>query len=134
MNYEELLNTAYENVKTSSGNGERFKMVDVRVEITGNKTAISNFSQILSHIRRNSDELCKFLSKELASQCRPDGDRLIFNRKIQSQKVVEKVNLYVSKYVLCKQCGKPDTEIVRESGLAFMHCLACGAKHSLGNL
>jgi translation initiation factor 2 subunit 2 len=134
MNYEELLDQAYKDVKSSSGNGERFKMIDVRVEITGNKTVISNFSAVLSHIRRRSEELCKFLSKELASQCRVEGDRLIFNRKIPPSKVVEKVNLYVGKYVLCKECKKPDTEILREGGLAFMHCLACGAKQSLGNL
>jgi len=134
MNYEELLNEAYENVKTQEGSGERFKMIDVKVEITGNKTVIANFSQMLSHIRRTSEQLCKFLSKELASQCKVEGDRLIFNRKIPSQKVIEKVNLYVQKYVLCKECKKPDTEIVREDGLSFMHCLACGAKHSLGNL
>jgi translation initiation factor 2 subunit 2 len=134
MNYEQLLDEAYENVKVSEGSGERFKMIDVKVEITGNKTVIANFSQILSHIRRKPEEFCKFLSKELASQCKSEGDRLIFNRRIPPQKVIEKVNLYVSKFVLCKECGKPDTEIQREGGLAFMHCLACGAKHSLGNL
>tara|TARA_Y100000310_G_scaffold15748_1_gene15838 strand:- start:388 stop:789 length:402 start_codon:yes stop_codon:yes gene_type:complete len=133
MNYEELLDEAYENVKSTSGGGERFKMIDVRVETTGNKTAIVNFSQILSHVRREADEVSKFLSKELAAPCKIEGERLILNRRIPVPKVIEKVNLYVSKFVLCAECGKPDTEIIREGGLRFMHCLACGAKHSLGN-
>ncbi len=133
-NYEELLNKAYTEVKEVSHSGERFKMIDVKVEITGNKTAISNFTQILSHIRRKSDELCKFLSKELATQCKPDGERLILNRKIPNQKVTEKINLYVNKFVICKECKKPDTEIIKEGPVNFVHCLACGAKHSLGKI
>ena|SRR3989344_352536 len=133
MNYEQLLDEAYKNIKEVSHNGERFKMVDVKVEIIGNKTVISNYSQILSHIRRKSDEFSKFLSKELAAPCKQEGERLILNRKIPSQKVVEKIILYVNKFVLCKQCKKPDTEIVKEGNLRFMHCLACGAKNSLGN-
>ena len=132
--YVKLLGEAYDNVKEVKGSGERFKMIDVKVEITGNKTVISNFSQISSHIRRKPENLSKFLSKELASSCKLDGDRLILNRKISSQKVIEKVNLYVSKFVICHECKKPDTELLREGGLSFMHCLACGAKHSLGNL
>ena len=133
MNYEQLLNDAYENVKEVSHSGERFKMIDVRVEITGNKTVICNFSAILSHIRRKPERIIKFLSKELAAPAKQEGDRLILNRKIPVAKVIEKVNLYVNKFVICKQCGKPDTEIVREGNLSFIHCLACGAKHSLGN-
>jgi len=134
MNYEELLDEAYDNVKEVSHSGERFKLPEMKVEVIGNKTVIYNFAQVVSYVRRKPEDLCKFLSKELAAPCKPDGDRLILNRKIPSQKIIEKVNLYVGKYVLCKECGKPDTEIFKEGGLAFMHCLACGAKHSLGRI
>ena len=133
-NYEELLNKAYTEVKEVTHSGERFKMIEVKIEITGNKTVICNFIQILSHIRRKSDELCKFLSKELATQCKTDGERLILNRKIPSQKVNEKINLYVTKFVICKECKKPDTKILKEGPVSFTHCLACGAKHALGKI
>ncbi|MEK6812055.1 MAG: translation initiation factor IF-2 subunit beta, partial [Nanoarchaeota archaeon] len=32
-------------------------------------------------------------------------------------------------FVLCKECKKPDTELLREDRVTFIHCLACGAKH-----
>ena len=133
MDYGQLLDYAYENVKTPNGNGERFDMPKMRVEIIGNKTVISNFSQICGYIRRDEEEVCKFLSKELATQCKKDGDRLILNRKIPVQQVIDKINLYVRKFVLCPSCKKPDTEILRESGSKVIHCLACGAKKSLGS-
>ncbi|MEM3074577.1 MAG: translation initiation factor IF-2 subunit beta [Candidatus Pacearchaeota archaeon] len=134
MDYEQLLEDAYKNLKKSSSIGERFKMPEIKIEIIGNKTILSNFSQVSSYIRRKPENLMKFLSKELASQCKHEGDRLIFNRKILSQKVIEKVYLYIQKFVICKECKKPDTEIIKEDNLSFIHCLACGAKHSLGNI
>jgi ABC-type dipeptide/oligopeptide/nickel transport system ATPase subunit len=39
---------------------------------------------------------------------------------------------YVNKYVICAECKKPDTALVKENGFYFVNCLACGAKHSLG--
>ena len=33
----------------------------------------------------------------------------------------------------CKDCGKPDTELIKEDRFTFIHCLACGAKHSIRN-
>ena len=134
-NYEQLLNKAYEKVKQiSSVSEDRFKMIEVKVNIIGNKTVISNFSQISTHIRRKPDNIIKFLSKELAAFCKPEGERLILNRKIPEQRVIEKVNLYVNKFVLCRECKKPDTEIFKEHSFSFIRCLACGAKHSLGNI
>lgn len=134
MGYEELLEQAYEKVKTSSGNGERFEIPKLNIMMIGNKTIICNFSQIVAHIRRKPEALCKFFSKELAAMCKCDGDRLILNRKIPEKQVQEKFRLYVDKCVLCKECGKPDTELVKKDGLTLVHCLACGAKSPLGKM
>lgn len=132
MEYEDLLNEAYENVKQSSGNGERFSIPTLKVQVIGNKTSITNFSQVLSQIRRTATEVSKFLTKELATSAKTEGERLILNRKLSEKQLQAKFVVYVDKYVLCKECKKPDTEIHRKEGLLFMHCLACGAKQSLG--
>ena len=132
--YEQLLDYAYNKIKTSSSNSERFDVPKPIVQNIGNKTVISNFSQISTHIRRKQEDIIKFLSKELAAFCKPEGERLILNRKIPEQRIIEKINLYVNKFVLCKECKKPDTEILKEHNFSFMRCLACGAKHSLGNI
>tara|TARA_Y100000310_G_C20594458_1_gene769762 strand:+ start:621 stop:1025 length:405 start_codon:yes stop_codon:yes gene_type:complete len=132
MDYEKLLDEAYKNVKETKSTGERFAIPKLEIRIVGNKTVISNFAQITSNIRRNSEDLCKFFSKELAAMCKLDGERLILNRKIPESQIQNKFKVYVEKYVLCKECKKPDTELIKKEGLTFVHCLACGAKHSLG--
>ena len=68
----------------------------------------------------------KFLAKELASQGDIQNERLILSRKLSSKEVNEKVNKYVSSFVLCSNCKKPDTELTSEGSKVLMRCLACG--------
>ncbi len=132
--YENLLDNAYNNIKvvSSSKNFERFEIPKAEVNIVGNKTYLTNFPQIVSYIRRSPENLCKFISKELAAFCKIEGDRLMINSKIPSSKINEKIALYVKTYVICQECKKPDTELIKQNSFTFIHCLACGAKHSLG--
>jgi translation initiation factor 2 subunit 2 len=69
--------------------------------------------------------------KELATSGQREGDRLILNNKIPSSKINLKIEQYIKEFVICKECGKPDTELRKENRLTFLHCLACGAKHSV---
>lgn len=130
MTYEELLEEAYKKIKPVQSKG-RFEILKIESHIQGNKTIISNFSQIASHLRRKPEHLEKFLEKELAAQGKLDNERLIIIRKIPGKKIQEKIQFYVEKYVLCKECGKPDTELLKEGNFYFIRCLACGAKHSI---
>jgi translation initiation factor 2 subunit 2 len=129
--YEKLLNQAYTEVKHLGGNGERFEVPKVEGHFEGKKTILTNFSQVAANLRRTPEHLQKFLSKELAAQGVQDKDRLILTKKISSSKINPKIEQYAKEFVLCKECGKPDTEILKEDRMSFLHCLACGAKHSI---
>ena len=131
--YEQLLNEAYKNVKqiSSGSNGERFEIPKIEGHFEGKKKFLTNFFQIADYIRRNPLHFQKFLLKELATSGQIEGDRLVFNNKIPSAKINQKIEQYVKEFVLCKECGKPDTELIKEDRLSFIHCLACGAKHSV---
>tara|TARA_Y100000310_G_scaffold330362_1_gene401861 strand:- start:2697 stop:3104 length:408 start_codon:yes stop_codon:yes gene_type:complete len=131
MEYEKLLDEVYKKVKQVSTNSERFEIPKVEGHFEGKKTIITNFSQIVDYIRRNSEHLQKFLLRELATSGQIDGDRLILNNKVPSAKIKQKIEEYVKEFVLCKECKKPDTELLKEDRLLFIHCLACGAKHSV---
>lgn len=128
MDYETLLDEAYENV-TAATACERFEVIGVKGHHEGIRTVITNFPQIAACIRRDQAHLIKFLSKELASSAELSGDRLILSRKLSSKVVNEKIEKYVGIYVTCKNCGKPDTEL-SDSGNSCMtvRCLACGTK------
>ena len=132
-NYSSLLEKAYKNIKPlESGDKEgRFEIPKVEGHIEGNKTIITNFKQICDYLRRNSSHILKFLLKELASSGKTQGERLILTSKISSRTINEKIEQYTNEFVLCKECKKPDTEIIKQDRFSFLHCLACGAKHSV---
>ncbi len=132
--YEELLNEAYKKLKAPEGNGERFEIPKAQGLFEGKKTIITNFSHIVSYLRRNPEHFQKFLLKQLASSGEIDGDRLILNQKVPSAKINQKIEEYVKEFVLCKECGKPDTELIKDERLTFIHCLACGAKHPVSKI
>ena len=129
-NYEKLLETAYNKVKTVAGaNEERFEIPKIQGHFQGKKTILTNFFQIASHIRRNPEHFQKYILKQLAASGTKEGDRLILNIKVPSSKINQKIEDYVKEFVLCKECKKPDTELIKQDRLTFLHCLACGAKH-----
>lgn len=130
-NYEKLLEDAYKKVKQIDTSSSRFEIPKVQGHFEGKKTILTNFFQLASHIRRNPEHFQKFMLKELAASGHKDGDRLILNIKVPSAKINLKVEQYVKEFVLCKECGKPDTELTKEDRFTFIKCLACGAKHSV---
>ncbi len=130
-NYEKLLELAYEKVKKVDIAKERFVVPKIEGHIEGKKTILTNFLQIASYLRRTPEHFQKFLLRELATQGQVEGERLVLNNKIPSTKINQKIEEYAREFVLCKECEKPDTEIVKEDRLSFVHCLACGAKHSI---
>ncbi len=130
-NYEQLLEDAYKNVKPVESKIDRFDLPKVEGHIEGIKTIVTNFKQICSNIRRNPEHVLKYLLKELASPGTIKEDRLILTRKISGKAIGEKIKKYIDMFVICKECGKPDTELTKEDRLSFIHCLACGAKKSV---
>jgi len=128
--YDKLLEKAYKAIKPISA-GERFEVPKVKGHIEGTKTIITNFSQIVSILRRDKEHVAKFLFKELATPGIIDNERLILNRKINSARINEKINEYVNEFVTCMECKKPDTQLMKENRMMFIHCLACGAKKTV---
>jgi len=129
--YEQLLDDAYKKIKKVEGSSERFEIPKVEGHFEGRKTIITNFFQIASYIRRNPEHFQKFMLKELATSGQKEGERLVLNNKIPSEKINQKIEQYVKEFVVCRECGKPDTELIKQDRLSFIHCLACGAKHSV---
>jgi len=129
--YEKLLDLAYKDIKPIEHKGERFEVPKIEGHAEGTKTILINLPQIASYLRRDINHLLKYLLKELATSGAIKQNRVILQRKINSLKINEKIEDYVKEFVLCEQCGKPDTELIREKGFNFLHCLACGAKHSV---
>ena len=129
--YEQLLEEAYKSIKPIESNIDRFEIPKVEGHIEGNKTIVTNFKQISSYLRRTPEHLLRFLLKELAAPGSIKGDRLVLTRNISSKMINEKIQAYTQQYVICKECKKPDTELMKDGEFNFIHCLACGAKKSV---
>jgi len=129
MGYEKLLDEVYGEVKQADTSGKRFEIPKIEGHFEGKKTILTNFFQIASYLRRDPAHFQKFMLKELAASGQREGDRLVLNIKVPSAKINQKIENYVKEFVLCKECKKPDTEIIKEGRVSFVHCLACGAKH-----
>ena len=129
--YEKLLEEAYSKIKKVGNKLDRFEIPKVEGHFEGKKTIITNFSQIASIFRRSPEHLQKFMLKELAASGQREGDRLILNIKVPSAKINQKIEEYAQEFVICRECKKPDTELVREDRITFIKCLACGARHSV---
>jgi translation initiation factor 2 subunit 2 len=130
MGYEEMLNEAYEKVEVNEeGVSDRFEILKVTGHHEGVRTVITNFIKVSENLRRSAEHLLKFLGRELGISGEVTGERAVLSRKVSSKNVNAKVEKYARQYVICKGCGKPDTELDEENGgKKFVRCLACGKK------
>ena len=126
MEYEELLKKAMQNLPAKSES--RFEIPVASVHIGKKQTLIMNFSEIVKTLRRESSGVAKYLFKELATRGALHGNELVLQSKISSSLINQRIKEYVKDFVICKECGKPDTIIQKIDGYVFIKCEACGAK------
>ena len=129
MDYLQLLKRAKEHLPEIQETKERFEIPKVTGHVQGNKTIINNFIVIVKAFGREQDKLLKYLQRELATPAVIDGQRLILGRKINSDFINKKIEQFARDFVLCKECGKPDTKLIKEDRFLFLKCTACGARH-----
>ncbi len=129
MDYKELLKKAREAVPKKVVEKERFEIPAVKSHIQGNTTVIANFVQIADYIHRDPEHLLKYILRKLATpgEIKKTGS-VIIRSKIPSSRINERIEEYVKEFVLCKECGKPDTKLIKEEKGTILRCLACGAR------
>lgn len=131
MDYEALLDKGMKAVPKKTGTGERFEVPKAVLEKAGRRTIIVNIIDIASQLRRESDHFIKFILKELATKGELSGQRLFVLGVFTTDMINKKIETYVKEYVLCKECGKPDTKLIKEDRYTIMRCEACGARQTM---
>ncbi|MBI4439810.1 translation initiation factor IF-2 subunit beta [Candidatus Woesearchaeota archaeon] len=127
--YTALLKKVREKLPESSTLRERFEVPKVLGHIQGNRTIVSNFPQIAQALGRDQHHMLKFILKELATPGDLKKTGLLFGAKIPASRINDKIRLYADRFVLCPECGKPDTKLEKEGPVTMLKCAACGAKH-----
>lgn len=126
--YETLLNKAEEELPEREEGSDRFVIAKVVGHIEGNKTVIVNLKKIAKDIGRDENHLLKYLLRELATPGKFAGDHTIFGTKVPAISINKKIKKYVSEFVFCSECGKPETKLIEEKEINYLRCLACGVK------
>jgi translation initiation factor 2 subunit 2 len=124
--YDALLKKAYSNLTEPTESTERFTVPEAKVYIEGKTTILENFAEIADVVRREKDHLMKYLLGELGTAGKIDGNRAIFNGKFEPTLISGLIKSYVEDYVICSECGKPDTRLVKDDRFLLLRCDACG--------
>jgi len=132
LDYEKLLKKARKELPVKSTETARFEIPKVVGHLQGNRTVVSNFMQIAQHFGIDPKHMLKYILKELATpgEFKKSGV-VIFGTKLSASRINEKIQQYADVFVICKECGKPDTKLEKEGDIYFIKCQACGAKHSV---
>lgn len=132
--YENLLERAIDQLPPEVFESKRFSVPKAYSVIQGNRTFIQNFREIADALNRDPQHLLKFLLRELGTAGNLEGGRAIMQGKFTHYLINERVDDYVQKFVMCHECNRPDTRIIREDRIFILKCEACGAKAPLKTL
>jgi translation initiation factor 2 subunit 2 len=134
MDYNELLERGMKNMPKQASEGERFEIKKAITQKDGRKTIIVNFLEVAKSLRRDPNHLLKFLLKELATKGDYSGQRLTVLGNFTADHINKKIDIYVGSFIVCPECGKPDTQLFKEGKFTIMKCEACGARSTTSKI
>ncbi len=129
--YESLLKRGKKALPERAEADARFIIPKIRGHVQGNKTVLSNFLQIAKHLGRNPKHMLKYVLKELATPGEIKKNFILLGTKVPASRINEKIQKYADTFVICRECGKPDTNMTKEGNIYFVKCQACGARYSV---
>ncbi|NHN48781.1 translation initiation factor IF-2 subunit beta [Halostella sp. JP-L12] len=129
MDYDEQLDRAIEETPEIEGTSDRFDVPDPEVRQEGKASVYENFQDTVDRLGRDEDHVMKYLQNELGTSGHIDeSGRARLTGEFDEDRIAEALDEYTEEYVLCDECGLPDTQIEREQGVQVLRCEACGAR------
>lgn len=108
----------------------RYKMERVTTRQQGNYTNITNLEKICTSISRPTEHILKYLGQKLGCGIRNKHGQYLAG--IQSNEVVQDcIFSFIDAYVLCKNCGNPETKFSVSKQRLVQACIACGTSNKL---
>lgn len=129
--YLALLERAKMNLPETIENHERFTLPELDIIQEGKITILRNFMDIADRVRRDPQHLLHFMLRELGTPGDVDNRRAVFKAKISTQNISDRLQQYVDTYVVCTECGRPDTKLTKEDRVVMLECEACGARRPI---
>ncbi|OTA91810.1 hypothetical protein M434DRAFT_32335 [Hypoxylon sp. CO27-5] len=112
----------------------RYKMEKLQTKIEGKgngiKTVVVNLSSVAASLARPGSYVIKYFGFELGAQTNidPPDDRWIINGAHEASRLQDHLDGFINKFVLCKKCKNPETDVVIKDGRILLDCKACGQR------
>lgn len=135
--YQELLGRVFKTLRAQnpalSGDKKKFTMVPPQVARDGSKkTVFANVVDICKRMHRHPDHVIQFLFAELGTIGSVDGSqRLVIRGRFQPKQIENVLRRYITEYVICKTCKRPETKLTKENRIFFVTCEKCGSQRSV---
>jgi translation initiation factor 2 subunit 2 len=134
LNYNNLLKRVHSVTSSKRIDDDRFKVPKVDVFYEGNTTVLKNFDKIIDVLNRDADHFLKFLLGSVGTAGEISSGRVIFQGKIPIRTIQDRLDEYVITYVICSECNRPDTHLVKKDRTLLIRCDACGAFRPIGSM
>lgn len=129
MNYKEMLEKARkETPEITINTHKKFEVPAPEISRIGKKTMVLNLNKIAEYIGRETEDMLKFLSRELATSAVMEGYKAVFTGGFSRRILEDKLNRYIDTFVKCSECGRYETSLKKEDRITYIECMACGAR------
>lgn len=126
--YEEQLDRALDETPDIREGDQRFDIPEAEIRQEGNVTVYENFQATIDQLSRDESLVLKFLQDELGTSAHIDErGRARLTGDFTADRIRGAVTEFADVYVLCPECGLPDTQLAEEQGATVIRCDACGA-------
>ncbi|MEM1657719.1 MAG: translation initiation factor IF-2 subunit beta [Candidatus Jordarchaeales archaeon] len=132
--YEALLDRARSQFQKDVSERPRFEVPRAVITIDGKITTLRNFKEICERLNRDPQHLLRFLARELATAGNIEGTKAVFQGVFNEAAFNKIIERYVQGYVICRECGRPDTRLEKEKRIYYLVCEACGARFSVKHI
>jgi len=131
LDYKKLLKKVLDDTSTERVVEDRFKLPKAEIFYEGNTTVIKNLDRISDAVNREPDLILKFLLGGVGTAGELEGGRVVFQGKIPAKQIQDKLIEYIDTFVMCSECNRPDTHLVKQGRTTLIRCDACGAFRSI---
>lgn len=131
MDYDEQLDRALAETPDINSQSTRFEVPSPDVRQEGNVTVYENFQATVDRLNRDPDHVLRILQNELGTAAHIDeSGRARLTGDFSAARVSDAIETYTDRFVLCSECGSPDTQLEEHQGTLVVRCDACGAMSS----
>ncbi|WP_101295540.1 translation initiation factor IF-2 subunit beta [Halegenticoccus soli] len=127
MDYQASLDRALDEMPDLGGSDERLEVPDAQAQKDGAFTRLTNLAAIADALSRDPEHIHSTIQRDLGTNGQYANGRARYNGTFTGGDFDTAIKKYVEEYVICSECGLPDTRLVTEGRTQMLRCEACGA-------